>query len=98
MLRGMVTWFSNLLLKEWVLVHGEWIGAQDKQILWTAKLFSYNLFVECSNSFPMNPEKKTLIPYIYNAHKRPFLKFTQKSYKLQLTDWKHKRLNTPTSQ
>ena len=48
-------------------VHGEWIGARDKQITWTAKWFSGDLFVPRSDSFPMNPEKKTLIPYIYNV-------------------------------
>ena len=29
--------------------------------------FSDDLFVPPYDSFPMNPEKKTLIPYIYNA-------------------------------
>ena len=29
--------------------------------------FSDDLFVFCSDSFHINPEKKTLIPYIYNA-------------------------------
>ena len=48
-------------------VHWEWIGAQDKQIAWTVKLFSDDLFVPSYNSFPMNPEKKTLIPYIHNV-------------------------------
>ena len=48
-------------------VHGEWIVARDKQIAWTAKRFSGDLFVPRYDSFPMNPEKKTLIPYIYNA-------------------------------
>ena len=48
-------------------VHGEWIVAQDKQIAWTAKRFSIDLFVPRYDSFPMNPEKKTLIPYMYNV-------------------------------
>ena len=48
-------------------VHGEWIVARDKQIAWTAKRFSVDLFVPRYDSFPMNSEKKTLIPYIYNA-------------------------------
>ena len=43
-------------------VHGEWIGARNKQIAW-----SDDLFVPRSDSFPMNPEKKPLIPYIYNV-------------------------------
>ena len=41
-------------------VHGKWIGARDKQIAWTAKRFSNDLFVPRS-------DKKTLIPYIYNV-------------------------------
>ena len=58
------------LFKEWVSffwVHGEWIGARDKQIAWTEKWFSDDLFVPHSDSFPMNPEKNSLIPYIYNV-------------------------------
>ena len=39
-------------------VHGEWIVARDKQIAWTAKRFSADLFVPRYDSFPMNPEKK----------------------------------------
>ena len=38
-----------------------------KKIAWTAKRFSYDLFVPRYDSFPMNPENKTLIPYIYNV-------------------------------
>ena len=48
-------------------VHGEWIKARDKQIAWTAKRFSDDLFVPRLDSFPINPEKKTFIPYIYNV-------------------------------
>ena len=52
---------------------GEWIVARDKQIAWTAKRFSCDLFVPRYDSFPMNPEKNALIPYIYNAsNKYPF--------------------------
>ena len=46
-------------------VHGEWIVARDKQI--ACLEFTSDLFVPRYDSFPMNPEKKTLIPYIYNA-------------------------------
>ena len=54
-------------------VHGEWFGACDKLIAWNAKRFLGDLFVPLSDSFPMNPEKKTIIPYIYNAsNKDPF--------------------------
>ena len=59
------------LIKEWVGFFsgfmGEWIGARDKQIAWTAKRFSDDLFVPRYDSFPMNPEKKTFITYIYNV-------------------------------
>ena len=48
-------------------VHGVWIVARDKQIAWTAKRFSGDLFVPRYDLYPMNPEKKTLIPYIYNV-------------------------------
>ena len=52
---------SVALIKEWVSffwVHGEWIVARDKQIAWTAKRFSVDLFVPRCYSFPMNPEKR----------------------------------------
>ena len=63
---------------------GEWIGAQDKQIAWTTKRFSDNLFVPRSDSFPLNPEKKTLIPYIYNASmKDSFLNSQRKVMKFK---------------
>ena len=39
-------------------VHGEWIVTRDKQIAWTAKRFSVDLFVPRYDSFPMNPEKR----------------------------------------
>ena len=58
------------IFKEWVSffwVHGEWIGAWDKQIMWTANgSLTIRLFRTPIHS-PMNPEKKTLIPYIYNV-------------------------------
>ena len=80
------------LIKEWVTffwVHGVWIVARYKQIAWTAKRFSGDLFVPRYDSFPMNPEKKTLIPYIYNVfiynfQHRHFLKFSEKSYKFKI--------------
>ena len=54
-------------------VHGKWIAVRNKQIAWTAKRFSCDLFVPHCDLFPMNREKKTLIPYIYNAsNKDPF--------------------------
>ena len=41
-----------------VFLLGSWEIKQsgDKQIVWTTKQFSGNLFVPCSDSFPMNPE------------------------------------------
>ena len=39
-------------------VHGVWIVARDKQIEWTAKRFSCDLFVPRYDSYPMNPEKR----------------------------------------
>ena len=59
------SYLRNECLFFWV--HGVWIVARDKQIAWTAKRFSCDLFVPRYDLFPMNPEKKTLIPYIYNA-------------------------------
>ena len=43
-------------------VHGEWIVAQDKQIAQEPLRSPRDLFVPRYDSFPMNPEKKTLIP------------------------------------
>ena len=66
-------------------VHGEWIVARDKQIAWTAKRFSADLFVPRYDSSPHEPRKKTLIPYIYNASNQgPFLKFSEKNYKFKI--------------
>ena len=51
--------------KEWVSffwVHGEWIVARNKQIGRELLRGSRDLFVPRYDSFPMNPEKKTLIP------------------------------------
>ena len=49
-----------------------------------ANRFSDDLFVPRYDSFPMNPEKKTLIPYIYNVSNKYFLKFSEKSYKFKI--------------
>ena len=50
-----------------------------------AKRFSADLFVPRYDSFPMNPEKKTLIPYIYNASNQgPFLNYSEKNYKFKI--------------
>ena len=47
---------------------GESIGVRDKQIVCSGDLFAPH-----SHSFPLNPEKKTLIPYISDVSiKDPF--------------------------
>ena len=66
-------------------VHGEWIVARDKQIAWTAKRFSIDLFLPRYDSFPMNPEKKdTHSLYLQCFQQKPFLKFSEKSYKFKI--------------
>ena len=78
----LITLLRNECLFFWV--HGEWIGARDKQIAWTAKRFSYDLFVPRSDSFPMNPEKKdTHSFYLQCFIKGPFIKFSDKRYKFK---------------
>ena len=42
-------------------IHVEWIGARNKQIAREQRRGSSDLFVPCSDSFPRNLEKKTLI-------------------------------------
>ena len=42
--------------------HGEWIVARNKQIARELLHGSRDLFVPRYDSYPMNPEKKTLIP------------------------------------
>ena len=49
-------------------VYGEWIGAWDKHITWTASVLGQ--FVCSASSLPMGPEKKMLIPYIYNSFRK----------------------------
>ena len=76
---------SPILIKVWVsffLVHGEWIGVRDKQIVSTVMRFLGNLFVPCSDSFPMNQQKikDSHALYLQCFHQRSFLKFSEKSY------------------
>ena len=50
---------------------GEWIRAQNKQIIREPLCDSHDLFVPGSDSFPHEPWKKTLIPWLsdqYQAH------------------------------
>ena len=78
-----------IAIKDWMSffwVHGATNRSADKQIAWSEKRFSDDLFVlhsdsspmnqkkdihflylQCSNSFPHEPRKKTFIPYVYNA-------------------------------
>ena len=66
-------------------VHEEWIGARDKQIAWTAKRFSDDLFVPRSYSFPKTPTPKdTNSVYLHCFHQSSFLKFSEKSYEFKL--------------
>ena len=39
-------------------VHGKWIAVRNKQIAWTAKRFSCDLFVPHCDSFPMTEKKR----------------------------------------
>ena len=57
---GSIVNIRNECLFFWV--HGEWIVARNKQIGQEPLRGSRDLFVPRYNSFPMNPEKKTLIP------------------------------------
>ena len=63
-LRRVLGW-KHCKYKEWVSffwVHGEWIVARNKQIGREPLRGSRDLLVPRYDSFPMNPEKKTLIP------------------------------------
>ena len=63
----------NSGMSVFIRVHGEWIGRKHKRNAWIVKQFSGDLFVLRSDSFHMKPEKKTLIPDIYNAsNKDPY--------------------------
>ena len=69
----------------------------NKQIAWIVKRFLDDLFVPCSSGsrelfvqrsylFPMNPQKRhsfLIQMYLQCFHQRPFLKFTEKSYKFK---------------
>ena len=84
---GSIVNIRNESLIFWV--HGEWIGTRDKQIAWTAKRFSGDLFVPRSDSFPMNPEKDT--HFLIEENRKPFffhiafLHFNNRSLILFLT-------------
>ena len=49
----------------------------------TAKRFSGDLFVLHSDSFPHEPRKKTLIPYIYNASNKYLSKILREKLQIQ---------------
>ena len=59
-------------------------NAKDCMISDWYYLRNCDLFVQRCDSFIMKPEKKTLIPYIYNASNKDFLKFSEKSYKFKI--------------
>ena len=53
-----------------------------KQYAWIPLRISRSLFIPRSDSFAMNPQKKTLMPYIYNASsKDPFYNSPRKDKK-----------------
>ena len=65
-------------------VHGIWIAVRNKQIAWTAKRFSCDLFVPHCDSYPMNREKKdTHSLYLQCLQQRPLLKFSEESKKFK---------------
>ena len=70
-------WYECLFF--WV--HGVWIVARDKQIAWTAKRFSCDLFVPRYDSYPMNPEKRhsflNTTPHMYISVEFVFLEFVK---------------------
>ena len=73
------------IIKEWVSFFsgfmGVWIVARDKQIAWTAKRFSGDLFVPRYDSYPHEPRKKdTHSLYSQCFQQGLFLKFSEKSY------------------
>ena len=73
-------------LKEWVSFFlSSW--GMNRSVGQTNLRFTSVLFALRSDSFPMNPEKKTLIPYICGYlqcfHQRSFIKFSEKSYKFK---------------
>ena len=57
---GSIVNIRNECLFVWI--HGEWIVARNKQIVREPLRGSRDLFVPRYDSFPMNPDKKTLIP------------------------------------
>ena len=64
--------------------HGKWIAVRNKQIAWTAKRFSCDLFVPHCDSFPMNREKKdTHSLYLQCLLQRFLLKFSEQSKKFK---------------
>ena len=65
-------------------VHGKWIAVRNKQIAWTAKRFSCDLFVPHCDSFPMNREKKdTHSLYLQCLQQKSLLKFSERSKKFK---------------
>ena len=65
-------------------VHGKWIAVRNKQIAWTAKRFSCDLFVPHCDSFHMNREKKdTHSLYLQCLQQKSLLKFSEQSKKFK---------------
>ena len=78
---------ASCLIKEWVSFFlGSWEmnRSADKQIAWTAKRFSCDLFVPHCDSFPMNREKKdTHSLYFQCLQQKSLLKFSERSKKFK---------------
>ena len=84
---GISTWTTLIHSRNeclFFLVHWEWIGERDKQIAWTAKIICSVL--QFIPSWTQIENEKTLIPNIFTIcfQHRPFLKFSEKSYKFKI--------------
>ena len=65
-------------------VHGIWIAVRNKQIAWTAKRFSCDLFVSALRFISHEPRKKdTHSLYLQCLQQRPLLKFSEQSKKFK---------------
>ena len=68
-----MTWYGKHIRKKYRWRQVLWADALIQMPRKTGERNPGDLFVPRSISFPMNPEKKTLIPYIYNVSiKDPF--------------------------
>ena len=77
--------FFTISIKEWVSFFFSRfiIAVRNKQIAWTAKRFSCDLFVPHCDSFPMNREKDTHSLYLQCLQQRSLLRFSEQSKKFK---------------